>query len=114
MPLGVFRCAEKTSYEELNTDLEQAAQILIQMNDILINDVAVIPQVGGRLHPLHAVWARMAAPALRSRLEAGERGVLAAASALGARVAGPDVWGVADPTGAFARNVNRPEDLTGA
>jgi peptide/nickel transport system substrate-binding protein len=34
-------------YEELITvtDLELAAQLLIQMNDILINDVAVIPQV---------------------------------------------------------------------
>jgi peptide/nickel transport system substrate-binding protein len=27
------------------TDLERAAQLLIQMNDILINDVALIPEV---------------------------------------------------------------------
>jgi molybdenum cofactor guanylyltransferase len=74
---------------------------------------AVVPEVGGRLQPLHAVWARSAAPALRRRLEAGERGVIAAAVALGARVAGPEVWGPHDPAGAFARNVNRPEDLRG-
>lgn len=72
---------------------------------------AVVPEVGGRLQPLHAVWARAAAPALRVRLEAGERGVVAAAVALGARVVGREVWGAIDPEGAFARNVNRPEDL---
>ena len=34
-------------YDQLRTtaDAEQAAQIIIQMNDILVNDVAIIPQV---------------------------------------------------------------------
>ncbi len=66
---------------------------------------AVVPRTGGRLQPLHAVWAKAAAPDLRALLDHGERSVTAAAERLGALVVDADGWGP------FARNVNRPEDL---
>lgn len=74
-------------------------------------EAAVVPVVDGRAQPLHAVWARAAAPALRRRLETGERSVTGAVTALAARLAGPEVWGAADPQGRFATNVNAPADL---
>jgi molybdopterin-guanine dinucleotide biosynthesis protein A len=76
-------------------------------------EAAVVPVVGGRAQPLHAVWARSAAPALRKLLDAGERSAGAAAMALGGQAVGPEVWGRADPGGRFATNLNEPADLTG-
>lgn len=76
-------------------------------------EVAVIPRVDGRLHPLHAVWSASSAPALAARLARGQGSVTAAAEELGATVVGAEVWGQVDPAGRFARNVNRPEDLEG-
>lgn len=66
---------------------------------------AVVPRTAGRLQPLHAVWAKAAAPDLRALLDHGERSVTAAAERLGALIVDADAWGP------FARNVNRPEDL---
>ncbi|HVM12937.1 MAG TPA: molybdenum cofactor guanylyltransferase [Egibacteraceae bacterium] len=74
---------------------------------------AVVPRVDGRLQPLHAVYARSAADRLRALLAAGERSVTAAVRALDPRVAETDEWAPADPTGRFAWNVNRPQDLEG-
>jgi len=66
---------------------------------------AVIPVVGGRPEPLHAVWARSAAPALVAFLQGGGRAVKEALSVLGARLV--DLDGAM----AFVTNVNAPEDL---
>lgn len=74
---------------------------------------AVVPQVDGRLQPLHAVYARATAGRLHALLAGGERSVTAAVRALDPRVVERDEWAPADPTGRFAWNVNRPEDLEG-
>lgn len=67
--------------------------------------LAVLPEVAGRLEPLHAIWWTAAAPALRDRVMSGELGVTDAAHALGAQVVPLE--------GDFARNLNRPADLEG-
>lgn len=72
---------------------------------------AVVPSVAGRLEPLHAVWHRDAAPAVREHLGAGRHSATAVAVALGARVVDARVWAGVDPEGSFARNVNTPGDL---
>lgn len=70
--------------------------------------VAVVPRTGDRLEPLHALYARSAAPALRRRLDEGRRSVHEALAALGAQ----SVEAAAlDPTLRFARNLNEPGDL---
>lgn len=77
-------------------------------------EAAVVPSVGGRLQPLHAVWARRSAVALRLLLAGGVLGVTGAAVRLGARIVEEDDWTAA--TGgdaAWALNVNRPGDLPG-
>jgi molybdopterin-guanine dinucleotide biosynthesis protein A len=72
---------------------------------------AVVPETAEGLQPLHAVYARTAATGLRDALEQGERSVRRALEALEVRVVPPAEWQAADPTGSFARNINRPEDL---
>jgi molybdopterin-guanine dinucleotide biosynthesis protein A len=74
-------------------------------------EAAVIPEVAGRPQPFHAVWASPALPVLERRLAAGQRSVVAAAAAAGARVVGPEVWSQAEPDARFTVNLNRPGDL---
>lgn len=85
--------------------------VLRRLAELWRGEPAVVPRVAGRLQPLHAVWARGVGPALRARLASGEHGVSEAACALGARTADPQCWADLDAAGAFARNLNRPEDL---
>jgi len=66
---------------------------------------AVVPVVDGRPEPLHAIWARSAAPALVAFLHGGGRAVKEALTELGARLVDLD-----GPM-AFATNLNAPEDL---
>lgn len=88
-----------------------SAGVLRQLAALWGGEAAVVPVVDGRPQPLHAVWARSAVPDLRARLAGGQRSVTAAAMALGAQLAGRDVWCRADSTARFAHNVNAPSDL---
>lgn len=74
---------------------------------------AVLPVVGGRREPLHAVWSAAAAPALRAELAAGRLALHRAAAGLRVRVAGPEVWAAAAAGVPFWHNVNVPADLAG-
>jgi molybdopterin-guanine dinucleotide biosynthesis protein A len=74
---------------------------------------AAVPRTERGLEPLHAVYAKSAAPLLRAAFEAGERSVTKALGALDLLVVEPDEWGPEDQSARFARNVNRPEDLPG-
>jgi molybdenum cofactor guanylyltransferase len=71
----------------------------------------VVPEVDGRVQPLHAVWARNAAADLRALLAGRDRSLRQVFDKLDVAVVGPAVWGELDPAGAFARNVNSFDDL---
>ena len=73
---------------------------------------AVIPRSRHGLEPLHAVYVRNAAAALRRRLESDDRSVAGALGDLTVRVVEADEWRPADPAGRFAHNLNRPDDLS--
>jgi molybdenum cofactor guanylyltransferase len=73
-------------------------------------DVVVPVSARGR-EPLHALYAIAAASPLRSLLERGERSVLRALGELQVLEVPPTEWRATDPDGAFARNVNLPQDL---
>lgn len=90
---------------------DASAEVLEALAAVWDGEAAVIPEVSGRVQPLHAVWSRDAAGDLRRLLATGDRSLRQVFGALETRVAGPEVWGRIDPDGAFARNVNRPEDL---
>ncbi|HJP65423.1 MAG TPA: molybdenum cofactor guanylyltransferase [Actinomycetota bacterium] len=72
---------------------------------------AAVPVTSDGPQPLHAVFARSALPALEQALVDGSRSVKGALQTLQVRMVGPDEWHSADPSGRFAVNVNRPEDL---
>jgi len=86
-------------------------------------EAAVVPVVAGRWEPLHAVWARSAAPGIVACLQAGERRVMDALATLGARLVGEAEWEAAEASeapepngpkprkGGFAANLNAPMDL---
>jgi len=86
-------------------------------------EAAVVPVVAGRWEPLHAVWARSAAPGIVACLQAGERRVMVALATLGARLVGEAEWEAAEASeapepngpkprkGGFAANLNAPMDL---
>jgi molybdopterin-guanine dinucleotide biosynthesis protein A len=72
---------------------------------------AAVPRTDRGPEPLHAVYAAAAAPALRRQLERGQLALHHALGSLRVRWLEPDEWRDAEPTGLFAVNVNRPEDL---
>lgn len=72
---------------------------------------AVVPVTPEGPQPLHAVFARRALPALEQALVGGTRSVQGALQCLTVRKVQPHEWLAADPTGRFAFNLNRPEDM---
>ena len=72
---------------------------------------AVVPSSGSGPEPLHAVYADSALPALQSSLAEGALALHAALERLRVRWVDKEEWITADPSGRFAHNVNREEDL---
>jgi molybdopterin-guanine dinucleotide biosynthesis protein A len=74
---------------------------------------AVVPRTGPRSEPqpLHAVYSAAALPALRAALAQGRLALHEVLTHMRVRWVGEDEWSVADPTGRFAINLNRAEDL---
>ncbi len=75
---------------------------------------AVIPQVGGRLQPLHAVYRRRCARALDAMVARGERRLSAIADAVNAHIVYEDEYRRADPDALSCFNINTPEDYARA
>ncbi len=88
-----------------------SGQVLRLMADLLSEHDAAVPVTARGTEPLHAVYAASATGPLRASVEAGTRAVRAALEALSVRLVPHAVWREADPSGSFASNVNRPEDL---
>jgi molybdenum cofactor guanylyltransferase len=75
---------------------------------------AVLPVSDRGPEPLHAVYARAAAPALAAAVREGRLAVRDAVGRLRVRLVESSEWRGADPTGRFAWNVNAPGDLSGS
>ena len=96
----------------LAVDMPKASEAVFRLlADRAAGHDAAVPRTGDGLQPLHAVYAASAAEALRRAFEGGERRVRNAVETLDTVVVEADDWAAADPTGLFARNVNRPADL---
>jgi len=76
------------------------------MAGLIGHRAAAVPVTTEGSEPLHAVYARRAAPLLRAALEDGTRSVRQAVDQLDVRWVADDEWRSVDPSGAFARNVN--------
>ena len=72
---------------------------------------AVVPRTTAGVEPLHGVYARRALPGLRAALSGGRLALREALDSLVVRVVPEAGWRRIEPTGRFAWNLNRPEDL---
>ncbi|MDP9022970.1 MAG: molybdenum cofactor guanylyltransferase [Actinomycetota bacterium] len=86
-------------------------EVLVALATLWRGEAAVVPLVDGRVQPFSGVYATHASASLGRVLASGTRSVTHALSAVGARIAGSDVWAGADPDGAFAVDLDRPADL---
>lgn len=75
---------------------------------------AVVPRLEVGMEPLHALYHRRAAPAIRAALERGERRLISFYCALRVRAVPPDELAPFDRDGRAFFNVNTPEDLAQA
>jgi molybdenum cofactor guanylyltransferase len=88
----------------LNSDV--AADLVAMLDDF----DAVIPEVGGKLQPLHAVYRKQCANAIESLEAGGEKRLTASAIAINARKVGEEELRRIDPQLTSFFNVNTPED----
>jgi len=77
-----------------------------------VDQDGVLPVAAEGVQPLHAVYSRAALPALWEALEEGSFSLRSAMARLRVREVSEPEWRVADPTGRFALNLNRPEDVS--
>ncbi|MGH7913908.1 MAG: molybdenum cofactor guanylyltransferase [Candidatus Binataceae bacterium] len=75
---------------------------------------SVIPQVGERLQPLHAVYRRRCAGALDQMLARGEHRLSAISDSVNARIISEAEYRRADPDALSCFNINTPEDYARA
>jgi molybdenum cofactor guanylyltransferase len=112
---GIVAGLERASFDTaavVAVDMPYAnAKLLRFLAGLRTDEDAVAAMTEGGLEPLHAIYSKAAGPALRRMLENGERAVHRALAALRVRQVWPEEWRTADPSGRFARNLNRPEDL---
>ena len=88
-------------------------KLLRLLADLHTGEDAVVPVTDAGVQPLHAVYATTAVAGLRRSRAAGRLALRLALEGLRVRRVEEGEWRSADPTGRFALNVNRPEDLTG-
>jgi molybdopterin-guanine dinucleotide biosynthesis protein A len=72
---------------------------------------AAIPATAHGLEPVHAVYSVRSLRRLRSSLDAGRLALHEVVGTLDVRRVEEAEWRTADPSGRFAVNVNRPEDV---
>jgi molybdopterin-guanine dinucleotide biosynthesis protein A len=90
------------------------AEVVSWLLSLIAEYDAVIPQVGERLQPLHAVYRRRCAVALDAMLARGERRLGAIADAINVRIVSEAEYRRADPDALSCFNINTPEDYARA
>jgi molybdopterin-guanine dinucleotide biosynthesis protein A len=90
------------------------ADVAVALLGLLDNFDAVIPEIAGRLQPLHAVYRTACAAALQAMAVRGEKRLVAIADAVRTRrVAEPELRAI-DPELLSFVNINTPEDYARA
>ena len=88
-----------------------SAALLWAAAEAWVDEDALVPVDDAGPQVLHAIYARKASATLQRYLDEGQSGVRDAMSRLDVRYLDEDFWRGFDPSGRFALNVNRPEDL---
>lgn len=92
----------------------EVAAWLVSLLDAGDADDAVIPEIGGRLQPLHAAYRRRCAGALDAMAARGEQRLSAIANAVHARIIDEREYRRRDPDALSVFNVNTPADYARA
>lgn len=112
---GIVAGLERSSHDlvaVLAVDMPYASEAVFHLlASTWRGEQAVVAVTDRGPEPLHAVYASDAAPVLRRALEDGTRSVIDALSRIETAYLQSSDWHDADPSGRFATNVNRPEDL---
>jgi len=74
----------------------------------------VIPRRGGRLQPLHAIYAASCAASVREALNAGEKRMISFLPSVQTLIVEQEILDQYDPNGLSFFNVNTPDDLVQA
>ena len=77
-----------------------------------VDEDVVAPVTSSGIEPLHAVYARGALPELRTALDEDRFSLRSVLGRLRVRKVVESEWRSSDPTGRFALNLNRPEDVS--
>lgn len=110
--VGGLRAAATPLVAVLAADMPFSnGDVLQRLAALWDGEAAVVPEAGGRIQPLHAVYATAAAPTFETMLASGERSVTAALAAAAAKIAGPAQHDPQGTAGEFWANINSPEDL---
>ena len=88
-----------------------SGDLLVLLASLHEDEDAVVPISAHGPEPLHALYSRRALPALRAALDGGTLSMRVVLKGLRVREVPEVEWRAADPTGRFALNVNRAEDL---
>jgi molybdopterin-guanine dinucleotide biosynthesis protein A len=115
-PLGGLvaglEAAETTLVVAAAVDMPFASAPLFRLlADEWSGEEAMVPVSDHGPEPLHAAYATTAMATLRAALDRGERSVIEALAGLRVRTVSRSEWKRVEPDGAFARNLNVPEDL---
>jgi molybdenum cofactor guanylyltransferase len=90
---------------------DASPEVFALLSRLRLDEDAVVPVTSTGPQPLHALYSRSALPHLRAALASGRLRVGDALSTLHVRMVTDAEWGVADPGGRFAVNLNTPHDL---
>ncbi len=93
--------------------VQPCVPLLVRMAEMVVEDdhQVVLPEVDGRLQPLHAAWSTSAAATIGRALRENRLRVLDVLDELDVRVLAEADWTDLDPHGHFAWDVDQPEDL---
>jgi molybdopterin-guanine dinucleotide biosynthesis protein A len=111
--IGALEVSPHVLMAAVAVDLPFASpEVLALLARLRRGEDAVVPVTASGTHPLHAIYATSALPHLRAAARAQRYALRAVLDELEVRLVPEDEWAAADPTGRFALNLNRPEDLT--
>jgi molybdenum cofactor guanylyltransferase len=99
----------------LACDMPFVSRSLIeQMLAIDTDAEVVIPRLGGKLQPLHAIYSKSCAGPIREALEAGEKRMISFFPRIQTWIVEQEILDQHDPEGLSFFNANTPEDLAQA
>ena len=88
-----------------------SGSLMTTLSELRTDEKVILPTDEQGLQPLHALYSKDALPSLEEALKGRDLSLVDVVSRLAPRIVTSSEWGVADPTGRFAYNINTEHDL---